>query len=106
MFFVGIFQAMENIETLEKQAEVTARALAGNTHLKPKRHVVIYHLLTGRARYPFKMMVVGDFFLLDGHDHAVAARNALKTFNRRLPHRRFTIKQDAGSGFWICRRTV
>jgi len=99
-----MLRAMECIETLEKQAEGTARALAGNTPLKPKRYVVRYHLLTGRARYPFKMMVVGDFFLLDGQDHAVAARNALKTFNRRLPHRRFTIKHDAGSGFWICRR--
>ena len=97
---------MESTETLERQAENTARELAGNTPIRPKRHAVRYNLVTGRARYPFKAMVLGDFFLLDGKDHASAARNALKTFLRKNPVRRFAIKREAVSGFWICRRTT
>ena len=97
---------MESTETLERQAENTARELAGNTPIRPKRHAVRYNLVTGRARYPFKAMVLGDFFLLDGKDHALAARNALKTFLRKNPVRRFAIKREAVSGFWICRRTT
>ena len=97
---------MDTFETAEKQAEDRARELAGNTLIRPKRHVARYNLITGRARYPFKAMVVGDFFLLDGKDHAYAARNALKTFYRKNPARRFTLKQDVDSGYWICRRTV
>ena len=97
---------MESTETLERQAENTARELAGNTPIRPKRHAVRYNLVTGRARYPFKAMVIGDFFLLDGKDHALAARNALKTFLRKNPVRRFAIKREAVSGFWICRRTT
>ena len=102
----GNLVAMNTLETFEKQAEDKARELAGNTPLRPKRHVARYNLLTGRARYPFKAMIVGDFFLLDGKDHAYAARNALKTFNRKNPTRRFALKKDTGSGFWICRRIV
>jgi len=97
---------MSALETFEKQAEDKARALAGNTFIRPKRHVARYNLLTGRARYPFKAMIVGDFFLLEGKDHAYAARNALKTFNRKNPTRRFSLKQDIDSGYWVCRRTI
>jgi hypothetical protein len=103
---VGNMLPMENTETLERQAEARARELAGNTPLRPKRHVVRYNMLTGRARYPFKAMVLGDFFLLDGKDHALAARNALKTFLRKNPVRRFAIRLDSDSGYWICRRTT
>jgi hypothetical protein len=84
---------MNTLETFEKQAEDKARALAGNTFIRPKRHVARYNLLTGRARYPFKAMIVGDFFLLEGKDHAYAARNALKTFNRKNPTRRFLFEK-------------
>ena len=102
----GNILPMENTEALERQAEHKARELAGNTPLRPKRHVVRYNMLTGRARYPYKAMVLGDFFLLDSKDHALAARNALKTFLRKNPARRFTIKVDSDSGYWICRRTI
>ena len=102
----GSILVMDTFETAEKQAEDRARELAGNTLIRPKRHVARYNLITGRARYPFKAMIVGDFFLLDGKDHAYAARNALKTFYRKNPTRRFTLKQDVDSGYWICRRTV
>jgi len=103
---VGIIGAMESTETLEIQAENVARELAGNTSIRPKRHAVRYNLITGRARYPFKAMVLGDFFLLEGKDHALAARNALKTFLRKNPIRRFAIKKEPVSGYWICRRTT
>lgn len=102
----GSILPMDAPETLERQAEQKARELAGNTPLRPKRHVVRYNMLTGRARYPYKAMVLGDFFLLEGKDHALAARNALKTFLRKNRARRFTIKMDSGSGYWICRRTI
>lgn len=103
---MGTIEAMENTEVLEKHAEQVARDLAGNTPIRPKRHAVRYNLITGRARYPFKAMVLGDFFLLDGQDHALAARNALKTFLRKNAARRFAIKREVVSGFWICRRTM
>ena len=106
MLEVGNILFMNTLETFEKQAEDKARALAGNTFIRPKRHVARYNLLTGRARYPYKAMVVGDFFLLDGKDHAYAARNALKTFNRKNPTRRFALRKDTKSGFWICRRIM
>jgi hypothetical protein len=51
-------------------------------------------------------MILGDFFLLDSQDHAVAARNALKTFYRRYAGRKFTIKQEDATGYWICRRAI
>jgi len=53
---------MESTETLEIQAENVARELAGNTSIRPKRHAVRYNLITGRARYPFKAMVLGTSF--------------------------------------------
>ena len=106
VFFVGIITAMDYTQTLERQAEHTARELAGSTPIRPRRHVVRYNITTGRARYPFKAMVIGDFFLLDSHDHAVAARNALKTFYRRYSGRKFVIRQEDATGYWICRRTI
>jgi hypothetical protein len=106
VFFVGIIRTMEITQTLEKQAEQTARELAGNTPIRPRRHAVRYNVNTGRARYPFKAMILGDFFLLDSQDHAVAARNALKTFYRRYAGRKFTIKQEDATGYWICRRAI
>jgi hypothetical protein len=92
------------LKPLEKQAEDKARALAG--FIRPKRHVARYNLLTGRARYPFKAMIVGDYIPVGRHDHAYAARNALKTFYRKNPTRRFSLKQDIDSGYWVCRRTI
>jgi hypothetical protein len=59
-------QPFENaLNVLEKVPNAPFRTF------KPKRHVARYNLLTGRARYPFKAMLVDDFFLLDRKDHAL-----------------------------------
>jgi len=48
-------------------------------------------------------MLLDDYILLDSHDHAVAARNALKTFYRRYVGRKFSVKENE-EGYWVCRR--
>jgi hypothetical protein len=83
---------MNTLETFEKQAEDKARALAGNTFIRPKRHVARYNLLTGRARYPFKAMImVGTFSCWKAKTMHMLLGTPLKTFNRKNPTRRFSL---------------
>jgi len=71
--------------------------------LKPREHGVRRNALTGRAKYPFKYMVLGDYIVLLTHRDAMAVRDALKSFYRRDPSKRFTVRQRT-EGEWVCRR--
>ena len=73
--------------------------------VEPREHAVRRNVLTGRAKYPFKYMVLGDYFLMSSYRDAMAARDALKSFNRRDPTRRFSVRQR-NEGEWVCRRIV
>lgn len=57
-----------------------------------------------RIKWPFKNMVVNDYCLVDAVD-AQRARNALKSFYRRFPARRFSNRPlEEGSNSHIIRR--
>jgi len=71
--------------------------------ITPREHTVQRNVLTGRARYPFKYMLLGDFFVLTSQRDATASRDALKSFNRRSAGRRFAVRLRH-EGIWICRR--
>ena len=60
---------------------------------------------TGRRRYPFKVMQVGDWILLTSAREAQAIRDAIRSHVRRLPDRKFSVRQRLESDeVWICRR--
>jgi len=101
---LGTILGMNTSQTVETPSVSRSEAPSDYYRVKPRKHVVRYSLLTGRARYPFKAMLLDDYFLLDSQDHAVAARNALKTFYRRYAGRKFTVKEDVHIGYWVCKR--
>jgi hypothetical protein len=82
-----------------RDEEVHAEGIAA------REHIVRRNSLTGRARYPFKFMLLNDYFSLTTLRDVNAARDALKSFNRRDPSRRFTVRMHR-DGEWICRRVV
>ncbi|WJZ48079.1 hypothetical protein [Phage DSL-LC04] len=59
----------------------------------------------GRVRYPFKRMIVGDYFRVYTMAEATAIRNALQSFYKRTPGRTFTTRQR-DDGEWVCRRVA
>ena len=59
----------------------------------------------GRARYPFKALVVNDYFLVHSAEQATKVRNALKSFNRRYPNRVFSVRpMPTNYSVWVARR--
>jgi hypothetical protein len=75
--------------------------------ITPKEHPVRRSSLTGRARYPFKAMIVGDYFLVHTHKDSLYIRNALKSFYKRIQGRRFTVRQKLeDDNVWVCRRVA
>jgi hypothetical protein len=73
------------------------------TGIAVREHYVRRNILTGRASWPFKYMVLGDFIVLMAQSDAQAARDAVKSFSRRYPEKRFSVRQRA-NGDWVCRR--
>jgi len=73
--------------------------------IEPREHAVRRNALSGRAKYPFKYMVLGDYFVLVTHRDAMAARDALKSFYRRDQAKKFSVRQRT-EGEWICRRVA
>ncbi len=71
----------------------------------PREHAVRRNVISGRTRYPFKYMLLNDYFVLTTLRDAGATRDALKSFNRREPAKRFTVRQR-NEGEWICRRVA
>ena len=70
----------------------------------PREHRIV-KLPSGRCKYPFKAMVVGDFCRVLMMTEAIALRSALRSFYKRNAGRRFTVRQR-DDGEWICRRTM
>ena len=74
--------------------------------IKPRRHGLSM-TVNKRMRYPFKAMIVNDYFVVESTTAAVAVRNALKSFYRRMPSRQFTVRQKQDvDGMWIVRRVM
>ena len=59
-----------------------------------------------RARYPFKWMGVGDYFLVPPEVPANAIRSAIQSFHRKATHtQQFSVRQAVGEPHkWVCRR--
>jgi len=79
--------------------------------IAPKEHPLRKNPLTGRRKYPFKAMIVGDYFCIENEEDAKAVRNSLKTFYKKVKEdkkiRKFTVRpKKCGIEFWICRRVV
>lgn len=74
--------------------------------ITPRKHVVRYHQVSRRAKYPFKGMIINDYFVVATDKEAKAVRDALKSFYRRIPQRRFSVRQNATGELWICRRVL
>jgi hypothetical protein len=74
--------------------------------IQPRKHVVSFSS-NGRSRYPFKRMIVNDYFLARSMTEAEMARNAAKSFCRRHPGKHFTIRQMRDvDGLWVIRRVA
>jgi hypothetical protein len=74
------------------------------TGITPRKHAV-RHSGNGRAKYPFKAMIIGDYFTVGTEAEAINIRGALKSFYRRIENRRFTVRQPIDNDYiWICRR--
>lgn len=69
------------------------------------REFALVRTPAGRVRYPFKRMIVGDYFRVYTMAEATAARNALQSFYKRTPGRVFTTRQR-DDGEWVCRRVA
>jgi len=57
-----------------------------------------------RKKYPFKGMIRGDYFLVESQTEVLTVRSALKSFYKRYPTRRFTVRQGLDDGLWVVRR--
>lgn len=55
--------------------------------------------------YPFRGMLLGDWFVVWTKREAAAARNAAGSFVKRRPGRKFAVRQRE-DGEWICRRVA
>lgn len=70
--------------------------------IRPKAHAV--RMGGSRIKWPFKAMIVGDYFLVD-RSLADKAKNAMKAFNKRTPSRRFSIRPQMIDGqYYVVRR--
>ena len=72
--------------------------------IKPKEHPV---RLRGRiSRYPFKLMLLGDYFRMETAGDAARARSAASLYSQRHPAVKFTVRLDATGSEWYCRRVM
>jgi hypothetical protein len=73
--------------------------------ITPRKHVIRYNGVSGRAKYPFKGMIIGDYIEVHTMTEAVNLRYALQSFYKRIKGRRFTVRQTMeDDSIWICRR--
>jgi len=73
--------------------------------IKAREHFSRPYGIKGKRVYPFKAMVVNDFFKLDEHSRVISVRACLKRFYKLHPGRRFTVRPN-DAGYWICRRVA
>jgi len=76
--------------------------------ITPREHIL--RLCNGshkQTRYPFKGMVLGDYFVVRSKEDAKRINSALSTFykSRNGAGRRFSVTQSEGP-IWTCRRTA
>jgi hypothetical protein len=75
------------------------------TGITPRKHVIRYNGVSGRAKYPFKGMIIGDYIESHSLYEVINLRHALKSFYKRIKGRRFTVRQKMeDDSIWICRR--
>jgi hypothetical protein len=74
------------------------------TGITPRQHT-IRHSSNGRAKYPFKAMIIGDYILAHSASEASNIRGALSSFYTRIKNRHFTVRpKQENARIWICRR--
>ena len=78
--------------------------VVGLVGITQRQHFMRRSSTSKRIRYPFKAMIRGDYFLVESMLESLSVRNALKSFYRRYPTRRFTVRQGEEEGLWIVRR--
>jgi hypothetical protein len=78
--------------------------VVGLPGITQKQHFMRRSSTSNRIRYPFKAMIRGDYFLVELEREAMGVRNALKSFYKRYPNRRFTVRQGEEDWIWIVRR--
>jgi hypothetical protein len=78
--------------------------VVGLVGITQKQHFMRRSSTSNRIRYPFKAMIRGDYFLVELEREAMGVRNALKSFYKRYPNRRFTVRQGEEEWVWIVRR--
>jgi hypothetical protein len=72
--------------------------------IKARKHA-LETTSSGRFRYPFKRMIINDYFVVDSWNMAQTVRDALKSLYKRKPSLKFSVRQAAGiDGVWIVRR--
>ena len=72
--------------------------------IMPKKHVLRHAGL--RIKWPFKAMLFGDYFEVD-RSLAEKAKNAMKSFNKRVVSRRFSIRPQTVEGqVYVVRRVA
>lgn len=67
------------------------------------RQFHISHSAGGRNKFPFKKMLIGDYFVMETLTEARQTRCALQSFYKRIGNRRFMVRQKE-DGVWYCRR--
>lgn len=60
---------------------------------------------SGRYKYPFKGMLINDYFRVYSHGESMLVRSALQSFYSRIAGRKFTVRQR-DDGEWVCRRVA
>ena len=75
------------------------------TGITPRDWGLSRRATSGRATYPFKKMLVGDFFVVYSRTEAHGVRSALQSFYSRHAGRKFWVRQRA-DGEWVCRRIM
>ena len=78
--------------------------VVGLPGITQKQHFMRRSSTSNRIRYPFKAMIRGDYLLVELEREAMGVRNALKSFYKRYPNRRFTVRQGEEDWIWIVRR--
>jgi hypothetical protein len=73
--------------------------------VEPREHFVRAYGTNGKRKYPFKAMIVGDYFRIETPKQVLSVRACLRAFYKTSPGRRFTVRQRE-EGVWVCRRSA
>ena len=72
--------------------------------ITPRKHTM-RRLSSGTLKYPFKAMIVGDYFLIETGDDAQLVGSAARKYGYRYTPRKFTVRPASdGTPYWVCRR--